>query len=153
MLSNLPNCFKKKPGLENKIQGAEEQVSKAKLAKAEDDLSISQQELRGLSFQIDAHHREDDSRREKNHSRGDDMEGVFVEDVGYRLMGVKGVGWAGLAVVRVLQKLLRVTFWSFCVACRRRTRPLSSGTMVRMEATTCLLLRVTNLKLMFMVRI
>ena len=51
------------------------------MSKAEDDLSISQQELRGLSFQIDAHHREDDARREKNQSRGDDMEGVFVEEV------------------------------------------------------------------------
>ena len=48
---------------------------------AEDDLSISQQELRGLSFQIDSHHREDDARREKNQSRGDDTEGVFVEEV------------------------------------------------------------------------
>ena len=44
-------------------------------------MSISQQELRGLSFQIDAHHRKDDVRREKNQSRGDDMEGVFVEEV------------------------------------------------------------------------
>ena len=51
------------------------------VSKAEDDLSISQQELRGLSFQIDAHHRKDDVRREKNQSRGDDMEGVFVEEV------------------------------------------------------------------------
>ena len=51
------------------------------VAEAEDDLSISQQELRGLTFQIDAHHREDDARREKNQSRGDDMEGVLVEEV------------------------------------------------------------------------
>ena len=28
----------------------------------------------------DAHHREDDARREKNLSRGDDMEGFFVEE-------------------------------------------------------------------------
>ena len=41
----------------------------------EDDLSILQQEMRRLSFQIDAHHREDDARREKNQGRGDDMEG------------------------------------------------------------------------------
>ena len=83
VLSNLPNCLKKEPDLRRKFKGEEEQVSKAKLAvsKAEDDLSISQQELRGLSFQIDAHHREDDARLEKNQSRGDDMEGVFVEEV------------------------------------------------------------------------
>ena len=37
--------------------------------------------MRGLSFQIDVHHREDDGRRERNQSRGDDMEGVFVEEV------------------------------------------------------------------------
>ena len=79
----LAKLLEEKARLEKKIQGEEEQVSKAKLAvsKAEDDLSISQQELRGLSFQIDAHHREDDARREKNQSRGDDMEGVFVEEV------------------------------------------------------------------------
>ena len=60
-----------------------EKVSKARSAvsQAEDDLSILQQEMRGLSFQIDAHHREDDARREKNQSRGDDMEGVFVEEI------------------------------------------------------------------------
>ena len=54
--------------LEKKIQEEEELVSKARLAvsKAEDDLSVTQQELRGLCFQIDAHHREDDARREKN---------------------------------------------------------------------------------------
>ena len=79
----LAKLLEEKARLEKKIQGEEEQVSKAKLAvsKAEDDLSISQQELRGLSFQIDAHHREDDARREKNQSRGDDMEGVFVDEV------------------------------------------------------------------------
>ena len=51
------------------------------MSKAEDELSISQQELRGLSFQIDAHHREDVARPEKNQSCVDDMEGVFVEEV------------------------------------------------------------------------
>ena len=51
------------------------------MSQAEDDLSILQQELRGLSFQIDAHHREDDARREKNQSRGDEKEGVFVDEV------------------------------------------------------------------------
>ena len=131
------------------------------MSKAEDDLSISQQELRGLSFQIDAHHREDDDRREKNQSRGDDMEEVFVEEVdsgeevGVQAdgVGVNGVGLAGLAVVRVLQELLRITLWSFCVVCLRRIRPLSSGTWGRMEVTMCHLLRVTNLKSVFMVRI
>ena len=78
---HLAKMLEDKARLEKKIQGEEEKVSKARLAvsKAEDDLSISQQELRGLTFQIDAHHREDDARREKNQSRGDDMEGVFVE--------------------------------------------------------------------------
>ena len=73
----LAKLLEEKARLEKKIQGDEEQVSKARLAvsKAEDDLSISQQELRGLSFQIDPH------RREKNLSRGDDMEVVFVEEV------------------------------------------------------------------------
>ena len=82
VLSILPSCWKMKADL-NKIQGAEEKVSKARLAvsKAEDDLSISQQEVRGLTYQIDAHHREDDARREKNMSRGDDMEGVFVDEI------------------------------------------------------------------------
>ena len=58
--------------------GEEEKVSKAKLAvaEAEDDLSISQQEMRRLVLQIDAHHREDDARREKNPSRDEEMEGV-----------------------------------------------------------------------------
>ena len=79
---HLAKLLEDKARLEKKIQGEEEKVSKAKLAvsKAEDDLSISQQELRGLTFQIDAHHREDDARREKNQSRGEDMEGVFVEE-------------------------------------------------------------------------
>ena len=78
----LGKLLEEKARLEKKIQGEEDKVSKARLAvsKAEDDLSISQQELRGLSFQIDAHHRED-AWREKNQSRGDDMEGVFVEEV------------------------------------------------------------------------
>ena len=64
--------------------------------------------LSWLSFQIDAHHREDDARLEKNQSRGDDMEVVFVEEVdsgeevGVQADGVNGGGVAGLAVVRVL---------------------------------------------------
>ena len=80
---HLAKLLEDKARLEKKIQGEEEKVSKARLAvsKAEDDLSISQQELRGLTFQIDAHHREDDARREKNMSRGDDMEGVFVDEI------------------------------------------------------------------------
>ena len=80
---HLAKLLEDKAKLEKKIQGEEEKVSKAKLAvaEAEDDLSISQQELRGLTFQIDAHHREDDARREKNQSRDEDMEGVLVEEV------------------------------------------------------------------------
>ena len=58
----LAKLLEEKARLEMKIQGEEEKVSKGRLAvsKAEDDLSILQQEMRGLSFQIDAHHREDD---------------------------------------------------------------------------------------------
>ena len=79
-LAKLPED---KAKLEKSIQGEEEKVSKARLAvsQAEDDLSILQQAMRGLYFQIDADHREGDARREKNQSRGDDMEGVFVEEV------------------------------------------------------------------------
>ena len=130
------------------------------MSQAEDDLSILQQEMRGLSFQIDAHHREDDARREKNQSRGDDMEGVFVEEadsgeeIGVQADGGKRrkVG-KGRLVVRDLRELTLITLWSFCVVCRRRTRPPSSGTWGRMEVTMCLLLRVTNLKSVSVVRI
>ena len=82
VLNILPCCLKIKPNLRRVFKGREEKVSKARLAvsRAEDDLSILQLEMRGLSFQIDAHHREDDARREKNQGRGDDMEGVFVEE-------------------------------------------------------------------------
>ena len=131
------------------------------VSQAEDDLSIFQQEMRGLPFQMDAHHREDDARREKNQSRGDDMEGVFVEEVDSgEEVGVQADGGKrrrGGQVWRwfeFLQELQRVTLWSFCVVCRRRTRPTfkrNYGT--RMEARTCLLLRVTILKSVFMVRI
>ena len=43
-------------------------MSKARLAvaEAEDDQSILQQEMKGLASQIDAHHREDDARRERS---------------------------------------------------------------------------------------
>ena len=57
----------------------EEKVSKARLAVAEveDDLSILQQEMKGLVNQIDAHHMEDDARRERSQGGNDGMEGVF----------------------------------------------------------------------------
>ena len=79
----LARLLEDKAKLEKSIQGEEEKVGKARLAvsQAEDDLFILQQEMRGLYFQIDAHHREGDARREKNQSRCDDMEGVFVEEV------------------------------------------------------------------------
>ena len=92
---HLAKLLEDKAKLEKSIQGVEERVSKARLAvsQAEDDLSILQQEMRGLSFQIDAHHREDDARREKNQSRGDDMEGVFVEEADSgEEVGVQGDG-------------------------------------------------------------
>ena len=59
-----------------------ERVSKARLAvaEAEDDLSILQQEMKGLADQIDAHHREDDARRERSQGQNDAMDGVFVEE-------------------------------------------------------------------------
>ena len=132
----LAKLLEDKARLEKKIQGQEEQVSKARLAvsKAEDDLSISQQELRGLSFQIDAHHREDDARREKNLSRGDDMEGVFVEEVdsgedgGVQADGGKRRRVGRFGDGHVLLLLLRIPLWSFCVVCQRRIRPHSCGT-------------------------
>ena len=79
---HLAKLLEDKAKLEKSIQGSEEKVRKARLAvsQAEDDLSALQQEMRGLSFQIAAHHREDDARREKNQGPGDDMEGVFVEE-------------------------------------------------------------------------
>ena len=83
------------------------------MSQAEDDLSSLRRGMRGLSFQIDAHNREDDARREKNQSCVDDMEGVFMEEVdsgedcGSRLMEVNGEGWADLAVVHVPLCLLR----------------------------------------------
>ena len=114
-----------------------------------------------ISFQIDAHHREDDARREKHQSRGDDMEVslwrklIVVRRLGSRLMGTKGGGLArvGLAVVRALRESTLTTLWSFYVVCRRKTRPPSGRTVVRMEVTMCLLLRVTHLKSVSVVRI
>ena len=73
---HLAKLLEEKARLEKSIQGRQEKVSKARLvSQAEDDLSILQQEMRGFSFQIDAHHREDDARRDKNQGRGDDMGG------------------------------------------------------------------------------
>ena len=159
---HLAKLLEDKARLEKKIQGEEEKVSKARLAvsKAEDDLSISQKELRGLTFQIDAHHREDDARREKNMSRGDDMEGVFVEEIdsgedgGVQTDGGKrrrvcrfgGGSRPSIPTPDSVMELLRGI-------CQRRIRPLSCGTWGRMGWTMCLLLRVTNLKSVFMVRI
>ena len=161
---HLAKLLEDKAKLEKSIQGREEKVSKARLAvsQGEDDLSILQQEMKMLPFQFDAHHREDDARREKNQGRGDDdVEGVFVEgadsgeEAGVQADGVKGGGLArvGLAVVRALRESTLITLWSFCVVCRRRTRPPSSGTGGRTGRTMCLLLRVTNLKLVFVVKI
>ena len=63
-------------------QVEEEKVSKARLAvaEAEEDLSILQQEMKGLVNQIGAHHREDDARRERSQGGNDGIEGVFVEE-------------------------------------------------------------------------
>ena len=43
-------------------------------------LQILQQEIQGLVNQIDAHHREDDARRERCQGGYDVVEGVFVEE-------------------------------------------------------------------------
>ena len=142
---HLAKLLEDKAKLEKSIQGREEKVSKARLAvsQAEDDLSILQQEMRGLSFQIDAHHREDDARREKNQGLGDDMEGVFVEEV--ESGEEAGVQADGCTRRRVGKGRFgggsSSSLWSFCVVCRRRTRPPSSGRWGRMEVTMCLLLR------------
>ena len=73
-----------RPKLDKSIQEEEEKVRKARLAvaKAEDGLSVLRRGVEGLVNQIDAHHREDDARRERSHSGNDGMEGVFVEEVG-----------------------------------------------------------------------
>ena len=56
---HLATLLGKKARLDKSIQEGEEKVSKARLAVAEDedDLSILQQEMKGLVNQIDAHHR------------------------------------------------------------------------------------------------
>ena len=49
--------------------------------------------MKGLSNQIDAHHREDDPRRERSQGRSDAVEGVFVEEVdGGEEVGVQAEG-------------------------------------------------------------
>ena len=67
-----------KARLDKSVQEGEEKVSKARLAvaEAEDDLSILQQEIKGLVNQIDAH----DARRERSQGGNDGMEDVFVEE-------------------------------------------------------------------------
>ena len=64
---HLATLLGDKARLDKSIQEVEEKVSKARLAvtEAEDDLSILQQEMKGLVNQIDAQHREDDARRER----------------------------------------------------------------------------------------
>ena len=79
---HLATLLEDKARLDKSIQEGEEKVSEARLAvaEAEDDLSILQQEMKGLVNQIDAHHREDDARRERSQGGNDGMEGVFVEE-------------------------------------------------------------------------
>ena len=55
-------------------------MARLAVAEAENDLSILQQQMKGLASQIDAHHREDDARRERRKGGNDGMEGVFVEE-------------------------------------------------------------------------
>ena len=79
---HLATLLGHKARLDKSIQEEKDKVSKARLAvaEAEDDLSILQQEKKGLVNQIDPHHREDDARRERSQGGNDDMEGVFVEE-------------------------------------------------------------------------
>ena len=80
--STLLCCLRTSSSLTKVFRMAVERVSKARLAvaEAEDDLSILQQEMKGLANQIDAHHREDDVRRRGVRVGNDGMEGVFVEE-------------------------------------------------------------------------
>ena len=124
-----------KAKLDKSIQEGMERVSKARLAvaEAEDDLSIVQQEMKGLANQIDAHHREDDARRERIQGQNDAMDVVFVEEVdsGEEVWGVAKRGrWArvGSAAVRVLRgELVLLSFLNSYVVFRRRTRRQSSS--------------------------
>ena len=95
--------------LDKSIQQEMERVSKARLAVAwaEDDLSILQQEMKGLVNQIDAHLREDDARRERSQGCNDAMEGVFVEeaDSSGEEVGVQAEGARGVSPARLLELL------------------------------------------------
>ena len=72
---HLAELLGDKAKLDKNIQEGKEKVSKARLAvaEAEDDLSILQQEMKGLVNQIDAHHKEDDARRERSQGGNDGM--------------------------------------------------------------------------------
>ena len=67
--------------MDKSIQEGMERVSKARLAvaEAEGDLSILQQEMKGLANQTDARHMKG-ARRERSQGRNDAVEGVFVEE-------------------------------------------------------------------------
>ena len=141
------------------IEEGMERVSKTRLAvaEAEDDLSILQQEMKGLANQIDTHHREDDERRERSQGQHDAMDGVFVEesDSGDEV-GVQAEGGEKrkVGVVRVLRgELALFSFLNSYVVCRRRTRTPSSVTWDCKEVTTCPLWRATILKLVFVLKI
>ena len=128
-------------------------MSKARLAVAgaEDDLSILQQEMKGLVNQIDAHRREDDARRERSEGGNDGMEGVFVEeadsggevgvqaDGGKRRKVGKGRFGDGSSSARVMcpARLLDILHGM------SEEDQASSVTWGRVEVMMCLLLRVT----------
>ena len=151
---HLATLLGDKARLDESIQEEEEKVSKARLAvaEAEDDLSILQQEVKGLVNQIDAHHREDDARRERSQG-GNDGQGVFVEeadsgeevgvqaDCGERRKVGKGRFGGGLSSARELSpaQLLELLHGM------SEARPPSGVTWGRTEVTTCPLLRVTIL--------
>ena len=93
-------------------------MSKARLAvvEAEDDLSILQQEMKGLANQIDAQHREDDTRRERSLGGNDGMVFFFVEEADSgEEVGVQGEGGQK-------RKVCKGRFGELHMVCRRRTR-------------------------------
>ena len=93
------------------------------VAEAEDDLSKLQQEMKGLANQIDAHHREDDARRERSQGsrdQNDATDGVsrrrtVERKLGSRLRVARRGRWVrvGSAVFRVLRgELALLSFWN-----------------------------------------
>ena len=140
--NSLP-CWDRRQRLINIIQERANRVEKAEvtLAKAQDDLADLRKDLEGVVNQIDAHHREEDARRERRQgngggmARGQGMEGVVVveadssEEVGVKVEPGKkrevGKGWFGGGSGSAGRMDVNV-FLRICMGCRRKTR-ISSG--------------------------